>query len=360
MEKKQVRKKVNVEILRIANEEVSLRATKFANTMLASNFRSIFRIHQSSEFSEPEVYQLGDDPHRILWSRLSTYHARNFATSMANEDILAKRYQLISEYEFVALVDVSRSMMVKWWSIYGSKLAENEKPRQVEDLCSSKVFLLKYILVSFLVAARTNGFISRVILFGGGKSPTTLSSREEPELEKTVLTYIDDHFDELASPPNKPEDVSLPAVLKEQIEYQRRRIILCLSDFTDGIIHCREKKKEPRLKLRDIAPYFTELAYKYRLLVVRINDQREVKLLSGLPGERIADTPYVDVEKNPKRGKEITIYEKDRRYFIGQAKSWYRDLDNALKRYGAILGIAVGGQEIDRMLYRVSAIQERI
>ena len=361
MAKTQSQASINREAIRRANEEILLKAVNFSNTMLASNFRSIFKVHQSSEFAEPEVYQFHDDPGTILFSRVDSYRAKHFGVSIANEDISAKRYQLISEYEFVALVDVSRSMMLRWWKAYGSQLAE----REYLDLRESKLFLLKYIVVSFLAAAKKNGFTSQAILFGGGVPKTTITSREEPELEKTALIYIDKHFMDLAGS-DRNEEVSLPAVLKEQLEYQRRRIILILSDFDDVIPHLSHKTRKgrllsPRLTTREIRPLIGELAHKYRVFVIRINDIYEIAynpIIESTIAED-ADTPFLEVESNPGVKRKVKTPDETK-LFVHAAKSYYLTLEKELKRSGAILGNISSGKNINNMLMRVSGLQERI
>ncbi len=351
---------INREILGRINEEILLKAYKLADTLLTSLFRSIFRIQQSIEFTEPEIYQPGDSPDRILWSKVSSYQVRNLALSIAHEEIFAKRFQAEREYEFVILADVSRSMMLKWWRIYGSALIKDKDktPIQIKDLIASKLYLLKYILTAFLRAAQKNNFTCKVIFFGGGPTPIEFSVKDKSALEKALFIHIDNHFYKLAQN-NKPEPPSLPTVLREQIVYQRNRFILCLSDFTDGITFIG--KNEPRLEDRQIIPYFIDLAYKYRMVAVRINDKRETEFdPSGHPDEKTADKPFVDVEDDPQIGRNVTVYPKHRDYFIIDARDWYKKLERGFRRAGVIFGSALGGEEVDRMLNYISSLQKRI
>ena len=191
------------EINEILNEDILSKASLLSNNLISGAFRSIFQIQQASEFAEPKVYHSGDSTENIMWSRLTTYQAKNLALSIAQEEILAKRYHKESEYEFLIIADISRSMMLRCWNIYNSPYVKTGFLfDRDEDFISfykySKIYTLKIIINAFLNAARDNNYFSKVILFGGHNPPMEFTSRSEPELDKSILLSIDDHFYEMA------------------------------------------------------------------------------------------------------------------------------------------------------------------
>jgi len=342
------------DINEILNEDILSKASLISNNIISGAFRSIFRIQQASEFAEPEVYHSGDSPDNIMWSRLTTYQAKNLAHSFAQEEILAKRYQKESEYEFLIIADISRSMMLRCWDFYNSPYIKRHLLFDCdEDYVAfykySKIYTLKIIISAFLFAARVNNYFSKVILFGGHNPPMEFTSRSEAEIEKTLLQSIDDHFYEMAKNVT-PEDAVLPDILRDQCSYYRKRIILILSDFTDGIHYINEKSKSSRIQLDEIIPYIAELGNRYRVQVIRINDEWEIHCpYSVIPQEKTPDTPYFNVEDQPIIGIKNTVYAGHRKYVIHAAKKWYDELDPEIRKCGAKMMSTVAGFNMDKL-----------
>jgi len=357
---KKIPDRIYKEILSDINEDIIFKAYKLANCFLSGAFRSIFRLPQSYESAEPEVYQPGDSPERILWSRINSYQAKNLALSISQNEILAKRFYKESEYELVLLIDVSRSMMLKWWKIYESNLVKGKIGTNYNNIIlpylkNSKIYTLKLLTTSFLIAAKQNNFISKIIMFGGQGSPVEFSTQNELELEKTIIRQIDNHFFKLAVN-NLNEPVRLPSVLKEQCNYYKKRIIMCISDFLDGIIHIGSK--EPRMNINDIIQYIAELSYRYRFLIIRINDFREIMHdHDSHPEELFADKPYIDVEEYPEKAIKFAIYPGHRKLFVKNANDWYCNFENNLRKTGAFSCNIVAGENINDLLNQITTYQ---
>jgi len=358
MSGKAILTEVNKDVLRAVNLEVSLRARKFSDQLLSGVFRAIFRVEQSFEFAEPEVFRLEHDPGRIAWSRLDSYNLKHLPVAIANEEVCANRYQLFTEYDFVVLADVSRSMMLRWGTVYGMPKVQ-EPVRVWTEFLATKLYFLKYILLSFLSAARKNNFTRSIKLFGADRI-MTYSSKEDAELEESILYNIDQHFRELAES-ELPEGPKLPDALREMLEYKKRCIVLCVSDFMDGVPRLGQgmRFQEARMELSDFIPSLAELAYRHKVLVFRINDTQERR--EHEMQERVSpDNAYYDMESNPTlldKG-EALISPRQSRELSGRVEIWRRRLSRALHSRGIDFENFEAGSliNIDRAIYRLGLV----
>jgi hypothetical protein len=351
----EVIQRTNQEVLRRINREVTLRAARFANALLSGVFRAIFRVEKALEFSEPEVFQLDYEPDRILWSRLDEYHLRNLPRAIAGEEVLASRYRLFTEYDFVIVVDVSQSMMLDWWVQYGGKVMEGEifraLPTQRVGGDRTKLFLLKYALASFLHAARANDFMACALLAGGG-TVQEYDSRQERNMEEVLLNYIDRHFRHLVQR-TSAEPPKLAEALRRVVARRRRAIVLCITDFRDTLQHIGEDR--PSVEMRETLLQLAEIATHHRLLVLQINDDLEMapqeehirvgtRTCPHLNTERFADSHGLNL-----KARQL-VRHRDR------VREWNDILQRRLADFGIKSVQVIAGRndlEIDRKIYEL-------
>jgi hypothetical protein len=203
---------------------------------------------------------------------------RNLAVAVANEDVLASRYHVFTEYDFVVVVDVSQSMLLDWWQDYGGETERDaESPeqdsRREKSRDHTKLYMLKYTLASFLCAARINDYFTYVLLAGGGRVRAH-DSRQDPHLEELVLTRIDEHFRQLVYL-DREEPPSLAEAIRRVVSRKRRAIVLCISDFLDTLEY--PLGATPRLPLRGILEPLAQVAEQHRVLALQIVDQYEIE-----------------------------------------------------------------------------------
>lgn len=358
---------INRDVLRRMNRQISLRATKFANTFLSGIFRAIFRIEKASEFTDLEVFQLDDDPSRIMWSRLNTYQLSNMAKAMANEEVVARRYQLFTEYDFVLVADVSRSMLVNCWNLYGGKsYVDNieDMRESLEYYRKTKMYILKYTIASFLHAARSNKFTSWVSLFGGNKI-MEFNSNDDYNLEEVILPRIDEHFERLVES-EQTEEPMMAKALQQLSKRKRRCIILCISDFIDCVEFSTEKKMfvkkkmiqtPSRLSFQDILIPFGELAYQHRILTLVLNDWAELTKHETLEAYS-QESVLQDVESKP-FNRKITITDEIAKGISNNVITSRDKLRERFQLLGVMYEDLVAGRddnELDRKIYRLGIV----
>lgn|SRR3990167_1431174 len=361
---------VNRNILKRINQQISLRATQFANTLLSGIFRAIFHIEKAYEFSETETFQLEHDPERIIWSRLDAYQMSHIAMAIANEDVVAKRYQLFTEYDFIVIADVSRSMLVNNWGIYGGRSYVDETrsmEENLEILRKTKLYVMKYALTSFLHAARNNKFMSWVILFGGDRI-LEFNSKDSYNLEEFILLKIDEHFENLVES-CQTERPMLPEVLWQVARRNRRSVILCLSDFMDGVEFVNEKKilgkiirrqLFSKLNVRNILLPLGEIAYRHRILTLLINDWAEITHHERTGEVFAQENALQDVEIQPSN-ETITLESDSANKNVDSINIWRNNLTGMFQRLGVMHESLISGKdddEIDRKIYRLGLVTE--
>ena len=344
-------RRVNQELLEKVNRQISFKARRFSHMFLTGAFRSLFRIQKSQEFDTPSVFQLEDDPETLLLSRIDTWQLQQFSLALAQDTILARQYQQLSEYELVLMLDVSRSMMLNWWAAYGAPLhlvPQLQSPDH-HHLYWTKLFNLKYLAASFLNAARENGFRATVVFFGGLTPYPRFSSREDNSLSQSILHHLDKAFQKLvASKHVAPTEPAILGALREQMEIPSRRLILCISDFMDGVRHLDEA--EPRLELGSLMGPLYHVASSHQLLVVKINDDREVKSSGFRTVGHSADTAYFNQEARPQCRPSVAFQQIQD--YINLNQAWHENLERALQSHGLFGGTATG-TDVEDILTRL-------
>lgn len=345
------------------NREVSVRASRFANTLLSGVFRAIFLIEKAYEFSEPEVFEVDHEPDRMMYSRLDSYRLSNLPLAIANEDVLASRYQLFTEYDFVVVADVSQSMMLYWWGVYGgaplpghsveSLIAAVETHKWKTPGDRTKLFLLKYTLASFLHAARTNEFFSYVLL-AGGDGVEVHDSRREPHLDETLLERIDEHYERLVRS-GGDERPHLADALKQVLARRRRAIVLCISDFADCLQHINERS--PGCSPGEIIVPLAEVSSRHRLLVLKVNHHLERTPQEGGGVFDVKNCPYLSGEVHAKE-RGYTVGDKDLALFSERSSQWRDSLERNFGKFGIKWQDLVAGQDdekVDKKIYELGA-----
>lgn len=350
---------LNREVLRRLNREITLRASQFANALFAGVFRAVFCVEKAYEFTEPEVFQPDYEPQRILWSRLNAYHLTHLPLAIANGDVLASRYQLFTEYDFVVVVDVSQSMMLEWWEWYGGELASGQEVSHLATRAvlgdRTKLFLLKYTLASFLYAAKTNQFYSYVLLAGGDQIQE-YDSRRDSNLEESLLERMDEHFRRLAASAGT-ETPRLGEALRRVSARRRRAIVLCLSDFRDTLIHCTHRDSgptRPALSWSEILLPLAQIAAQHRALALQVVDRHELEVT---PEEAILhgtkNSPYVSPELHA-RNESWHIKKTALDQHARRVQEWAQTLRRNVPRFGIKFEQIIAGKDderIDKKIY---------
>ena len=352
MNRRKTADRVNREVLRAINADVTLRAQRLSTSLLAGLFRAVFLVEQSYEYAEPEVFTMDDEAERIDWSRLDAFQLRNLSLAIANEEVTARRFQEFSEYDFILILDCSRSMMLGWWDTYGSPFVDEETKTSLPRLLSTKLYLMKYVATAFLHAAAENGFRSLVKIFGGNVVKS-VTSAEEPHLRETILEYIDNHFIKLASS-QAPEEPRLIQSLREVLQHRHRCIVLCISDFLDCISLLgprRFGKQSPKVSLQEMGPLFGEISRRARAMVFHVNDIQEERVLE-LSEETTVDTPFCDVERWP--GFKRRVGAKATQRLKGDLTKLRQTLGRVLSQFGLRYGSFAAGaiSDVDRLVQR--------
>ena len=363
--------RVNREVMRRINREVSLRATRFANALLSGVFRAIFHVEKSYEYAEPEIFSLEHDPDRIMWKRLDDNQLRYLPLAIANEEVLASRHQVFTEYDFVIVADISHSMLFRWWEVYGGEpMNSSAKSGEFADSSvrsgdreyfeerwrvpgdRSKLFLLKYTLAAFLRAARNNDFYCHVVLFGGGVVEC-YDSRQELHLEETLLDQIDARCEKITRLAVEERPL-MEEALRLVLARRRRAIVLCISDFADYLRHLNED--HPRIALNEASLPLAEIATQHRLLVLQIMDRRELEP-QEMRGSALLDTKsnaYLHGEIAGKRLHEVR--EGELLAYAQAVQDWQQELQSYMRCFGIKCQLLVAGkddEQIDRKIYEL-------
>ena len=366
-----------LDILRRINRDIALRASRFADALLTGAFRSIFRVEKAYEITDPEVFQLEYEPSRILWSRLNEYQLSNLPIAIANEEVLASRYQMFTEYDFLIIADVSQSMMLEWRQIYGDRSSETggvtagtyverEIFRRLEQWKwkipgdRTKLFLLKYLLASFLHAARSNDFFSYVILFGGTSEPRMYDSHQDPNLEETVLNHIDKHCSHTVRHGAREEPM-IGKALRNVLARKRRAIVLCISDFMDCLQHIDEG--QPRLQIAEVVLPIAEIAARHPTVVLQVNHVSEIEPQISTTTHKAKNVAFLNSEKY-ESDEEVPVKEKDHEDYLSRVDAWHTGLRHSFANFGIKFCQMVAGrpeddEQVDRKIHELGVATRR-
>ena len=206
-----------------ANDEIALYAGEFSQHFMAGCFSSMLYVERSSEVAEPGLFDPSTEPSRLETRRRSPRHWMNFDLALLNEDLLARRYIRELEYEFVLVLDISRSMTNGWL-----EAVRDGKARA--HVC----FLIKYIAYALLSSALSEGFACRVVFLDQG-SVLVKTAREDETFPFAVIAQIDEL---IAERPNPPEPLWLwDSVLRDLAVSSDQMLVAVVSDFLDPLLN---------------------------------------------------------------------------------------------------------------------------
>ncbi len=253
-----------------ANNQIALYAGELSNHFLSGTFLSLFHVERSCELAEPELFTVDAAPNRLETRRMTAAHWLYFAQSLLNEELLASRSVAEQEYEFVLIIDTSRSLTAGWFDALANGTWE-------QDPC----YRLKYLSYALLVSAFREGFKCRIVLFDQGGTQQW-ETKDDPTFAFAVLERIDELILERRTPPEHlwPWE----AALRELIDRPNQLLACVVSDFLDPVQGHVEQ--EPFVSL------LTELRYANRLLVLQVNHRRDLMLSVGGEGLSTFDLHY--------------------------------------------------------------------
>jgi hypothetical protein len=270
-------------IVRQVNDEIFEAAALVSEDLLIGLFRSLFRVERATEFSEPEVFAVHDDPSLILDKRMSAAHWKYFAHFLGNEEILVKRFRQFTEFDFLFVADLTPSMGYRWRDVYLGIPGISENPdfiapgddAEPADYSSTKLYILKYLLYAFLFSAVRFGFNSRVLFFSLDK--TFQLTGRGPDFPFQALTYVDDHFMDEQNPNRWDAIDTYPSpyeeVLNILLDLRSESVVVLATDFMD-LVH-------GRIGMSSVDPFLAELKARHRLAVMQINDPHEVNTVEN-------------------------------------------------------------------------------
>ncbi len=290
--------KINQHIVNQVNEGIFSKAHEISTDLLTGSFRSLFQVEKAIESSEPKVFEVEDDPQLIWLERMSPSHARYFPQFVALEEILAKRFQETTDYTFIVVADLSRSMRLKWRGIYENTERENSDILIYE---STKLYLLKYMICSFFLAAEANGYSCKLITFGGNQI-TLYNSYNSPDFAYVALEMIDEHYYRLAEQPQVIEECYYVKALEYLTACRfHSYMALWISDFMD-LLYDPEKKILP-----EMMACLTEIHERHRIATIQVNDLLEMDASPRLSlGPECTAWSY-EIEKNPEKHPDIML-----------------------------------------------------
>ena len=253
-----------------ANNDVALYAGELSSHFLTGVFKSLFYLEQSCELSEPELFDINTLSERLETRRMTASHWLNFPLALANEDLLARRFVAEQEYEFVLLLDLSRSMTGSWF------MNLNDGTWR-QDPC----YRMKYTAYALLNSAFLEDFSCRVIFIDQG-SLQEWSSKGDDTFAFTILERIDEHILDRS---NKPEPLWLwESALQELADCSNQLLVGVITDFLDPI--------QGHIDIDLFLSLIIQLKYAKRLIALQINNQRDLSLALGGQGASTHDLHY--------------------------------------------------------------------
>ncbi len=241
--------------LRLANDEIALYAGELANHFLAGCFPTMMYVERSSEIAEPGPFDLGMEPERLETRRMTARHWRRFDLALINGDLLARRYVRELEYEFVLVLDVSRSLTGGW-------LASVAAGRWRAQVC----YRLKYLACALLNSAVAQDFACRVIFVDQGRT-SELAARDDEALSFAVLEQVDELIALRTDPPEQLW--MMDGVLRELAESPANLLVAVVSDFLDP---AQDHGGNEELMLSALS----RLRHGKRLMVLQVNQERDL------------------------------------------------------------------------------------
>ena len=254
----------------MANNDVALYAGELSRHFLAGTFMSLFHVERACELSNPEVFDIDMSPDRLETRRMSAVHWLHFSSFLLNEELLARRAVSEQEYEFVLLLDVSRSVTRGWFDALTNATWQHHP-----------CYRLKYVAYALLMSAFEEGFKCRV-LFLDQDGTFEWVAKDDETFAFAILERIDEHIRD------RPRDIEplwpWEATLQDLAESPNQLLVALVSDFLDPVHEHIE---------RDVfVSLIVQLHLAKRLAVLQINHLRDVTLSLGGEGDSEYDLHY--------------------------------------------------------------------
>jgi hypothetical protein len=289
-----------------ANQEIALYAGEFSHHFLTGTFLSLFHVERSCELAEPELFSVDTAPNRLETRRMSAAHWLYFTQSLLNEELLARRSVAEQEYEFVLILDVSRSLTAGWFDALAHGSWEQHP-----------CYRLKYLAYALLVSAFREGFKCRVVVFDQGGA-----RQWEAKDDETFAFAVLERIDELILERGAASDRLWPweATLQDLIDTPNQLLACVVSDFLDAV--------QGHVDQEEFLSLFTELRYANRLVVLQVNHRRDVTLSVG--GEGLSTNELHYGEDGDHRGLSAAAIQEYRL----ASQEWLGGLEEGTGRFG--------------------------
>lgn len=248
----------NRDAARQANSEVALYAGEFSQHFMAGSFSSMMHVERSSEVAEPGLFDQSTEPARLETRRMSVRHWQEFSLSLINDELLARRYVRELDYEFVLVLDISRSLTAGW----GGAVAEGHA-----SWVRHTAFRIKYLAYALLNSALQEGFACRVIFVDQGRVQTR-TAREDESFPFAVIELVDELVKDR---PGSPEPYWMwESVLRELAQAPEQMLVAVVSDFLDA---CHGHGIDETVMLASLS----RLRHSKRLMVLQVNNEQDVQ-----------------------------------------------------------------------------------
>jgi len=239
-----------------ANNEVALYAGEFAQHFMAGSFSSAMYVERSSEVAEPGLFDISTEPDRLETRRMSGRHWLRFDISLLNEELLARRYVRELEYEFVLVLDISRSLTAGWFDALRAGRWRDHT-----------AFRIKYLAYALLNSAIQEGFACRVLFMDQGRVEVR-TAREDESFAFAVIEIIDELIAERDDP---PEPLWMwESVLRDLAVSSDQMLVAVVSDFLDPV-------QEQGIDEDQMLGSLSRLRFTKRLMALQVNNEQDVQ-----------------------------------------------------------------------------------
>jgi hypothetical protein len=320
----------NEQLAQQVNDQIALSAGEISRNLLTGSFRSLFRVERALEAAESDVFDLDTDPDRLDVQRMDPAQWLYFPYFLIGQDLPARRYAAYNEYDFVLVLDVSRSMT-----------SGSGEPK---TWMRHTFYRLKFLAYSLLLSAGREGYKCRLILYDQG-TPISWESQDDEGFAYAVLELLDARV--LYQSPAAAEPVwPWQEVLDELVSSPHPMMVAIASDFLDPVQgHCDEAV---------FLSYLAELRFCHRLVVLRVNELRDLTLPIGGEKFSLRDLHYGE-DGDPKR-LSVKEHQQNRQRF----QEWLGEVEaegvgpgrlaSVLAAYGIHHQLFVAGQTVGQEL----------
>ena len=259
----------NRELQQKVNRRLKRRILSFLSQMVRrADFRRVMQAEEAMEVAGLEAFSLDEPAHHMDLTRLRTPIER-LSLAILNDEVLARRFEPTVESEFVALLDLSRSMRYPLGRLYGGLETREQTGAQIE---SGKPSLLKLIAGTFLAEALQSGFTVRLVTFGPEGIDEGPRLRRGADVVEDLFRLVDKRMSN--SPPQRQPDVRQYEEVLLRVS-RWKGAFLFAGDFL-GPVYQRDDDVCRRRWLRLLRLY-QQWAFQRPVVTVRINHQEEVR-----------------------------------------------------------------------------------